>query len=212
MDNLPSNSRFPKEAGQEAPPGEKKLERVTVNDVTRGKKPMSRRLLETFVKGNSTNVFEWILMEVIVPGVRDMLADSFTQGAERWVYGESRSVSRRGSGRPAGANGYVNYNRIASAARPSSTYGQPREERRIPGFDFQPIVFASRAEGDEVIRRMSQVVERYQAICVRDLYELVGLPGNPIDYKWGWTDIRSARLLWTKAGYMLDIQPPDPID
>lgn len=213
MENLPSNSRFPKEDGKEAPPGERKLERVTVNEVTRGKKPMSRRFLDTFVKGDSTNVFEWVLMEVIVPGARDMIADAVTQGIERMIFGESRSVSRRANTRPSGANGYVNYNRISSATRPSSTYGQPREERRHSvSYDFQPIVFASRAEGEEVIRRMFMVVEKYHSICVYDLYELVGLAGNPVDYKWGWTDIRSAKLLWTKAGYMLDIQPPDPLD
>lgn len=213
MDNLPSNSHVSRKPVEEAPKKEKKFEKVVTGEVTRAKKPLGRRFLETFTGDDTKSVIQYVIMEVALPAVRDMIADIVSQGIERKLYGEVRSVGRRSGTRPSGANGYVGYNQISRGRSPHPTMRpEPREERRQVGYDFENIVLATRAEGEEVIRRMFLILEEYQTLSIYDLYELVGITGNSVDYKWGWTDIRGVGIMRINNGYLLDLPKPTPLD
>jgi len=78
--------------------------------------------------------------------------------------------------------------------------------------DFDEIILATRVEGEEVIERLFDLVSRYEAATVADLYELVGVSGNYTDDKWGWTDVRGSGVTRVRNGYLLDLPKPEPID
>lgn len=193
----------------------KKIEKIIEGPVVRRKKPLSRKFMETFVGGDATSVWRYVVFEVLVPAGKDAVADAFSQGIERILFGEARSTSRRTGARP-GANGYVSYNRYSPSGRAQKE--DPRDRERNPSrrarasHDFDEIILATRAEAEEVISRLFDIVTKYETVSVEDLYELVGVTGRSfMDSKWGWTDLRGASVARISSGYLLDLPQPEPI-
>jgi len=193
----------------------KKIEKVVEGTVLRRKKPWTRRFLDSFVGGDMQTVRSYIVMEVLLPAAKDTVADVFSQGIERMLYGEARSTSRRTGHRPGQGvgPGYVNYSRYT----PNPVRPGRRDELRSPTHrarathDFDEIILATRVEAEEVIDRLFDLVSRYEQATVADLYELVGVTGNYTDDKWGWTDLRGAGVTRVRNGYLLDLQRPEPL-
>ena len=209
---FPGNSRSTREQPDEV----KKVERVTTGDVIRRKPPLGRRFKDMFVSGDAQSVGGYVLMDILLPAIKDTIADMVSQGIERMLFGEARSSSRRTGNRPS-SGGYVSYNRYASSTPWRSgredRREEPRRERVKPRgpHNFDDVILATRAEANEVIDRMFDMVSQYQQVTVADLYELVGISGNFTDVEWGWTDIRGAGVTRINNGYLLDLPRPEPL-
>ena len=212
MEEFPSNARKAKISEEVEP---KKIEKVTTGEVVTRKMPLGKRLLGTFFGGDAKGVVGHVIAEVLLPAAKDAVADAFSQGIERLIFGEARSTSRRTGQRPSGSSGYVSYNRMSS---PTSPIAGRREEprnvsRRARGaHDFDEIILATRVEAEQVIDRLFDLVARYEQATVSDLYELVGVSGNFTDEKWGWTDVRGAGVTRIRNGYLLDLPRPVQLD
>lgn len=215
MDEFPGNSKTtPKEAEKNEP---KKVTKVIEGEAITRKKPLGKRMAETFVGGDDAKgVWEYILMDVLVPAAKDTVADATSQGVERFLFGEARSSSRRTGARPSGGNnGYVSYGGRSSAPRHPAVRDEPRpapSRRSRATHDFGEIILATRVEAEEVIDRLFDLVSKYETATVADLYELVGVTGNYTDDRWGWTDIRGAGVTRIRNGYLLDLPKPEPLD
>ena len=207
---FPSNSRREKEERVSQSRQEpKKVEKVIEGEVIRRKKPLGKRLTETFVGADARSVWSFVALDVLIPAAKDMFADAVSQGVERLVFGDARSTSRRTGRRP--GSGYTPYNRYS---------GGPRDEPRRPeisrraraAHDFDEIILNTRAEAEEVIDRLFEIISKYEVATVADLYDLVGIAGSYTDDKWGWTDIRGTGASRVRNGYLLDLPRPEPID
>lgn len=212
MDNYPNNSLRQKqhEAETDGQADEKKITSVVSGEVTRRKKPLGKRFAETFIGGDINTVAQYVVLEVLIPAAKDTIADAFSQGIDRMLFGETRGSSRSRSSRPSGTNGYVSYNKMGGASRRGLEEFQRRPERRS-SHDFDEIILATRAEAEEVIDRLFDLVNQYQQATVADLLELVGVSSNHVDHKWGWTDIRGAGVTKIRGGYLLDIPKPESL-
>ena len=78
--------------------------------------------------------------------------------------------------------------------------------------NFDEIVLDERVEAEEVIDRLFDLVSRYEAATVADLYELVGLSSTHTDNKWGWIDLTGAGVTRVRGGYLLDLPEPESLD
>lgn len=214
MDNYPNNSSKAKTSPESAPEP-KVIESVVTSEVTRRKIPLGRRLAETFIGGDARTVGGYVVLEVLVPAARDMIADAFTQGIERMIYGEVKSTSRRTGTRPSGQNGYVSYNRITQSNNRSSGLGEfarrEPDRRARANHDFDGIVIATRVEAQEVLKRMFDIIETYDTATVSDLYELVGITPSYTDSHWGWTELPGADIVRVRDGYLLDLPKPQSV-
>jgi outer membrane protein OmpA-like peptidoglycan-associated protein len=208
---FPSNSQRRKR--EEKPPASKKVERVIEGEVVRRKKPLGRRLKETFFGGaDATSVWGYVFEDVLLPAARDTVADAVSQGVERMIFGEARSHSRR-TGRRPGEN-YTNYPRFSGRRDDPRDRDRDRSisRRGRASFDFDEIILDKRVEAEEVIDSMFMLLEKYDLVTVADLYDLVGIAGNYTDEKWGWTDLRGAGVSRITGGYLLDLPRPEPIN
>lgn len=205
--NYPPNSDASKRSISDK--DEKNVERVTSGEAVRKKKSLRKQLRETFIAGDLRSSIRYVAFDILLPTLRDMLWEAGSGGIEKLIFGDSR---RRGSTIPqSGPTGYVSYNRysmggnrLAGPARVMSRMARARH-------DFDEIVLESRVEAEEVIDRLFDLVSRYEAATVSDLYELVGLPSSHTDNKWGWTDLRGAGVSRTRDGYLLDLPDPTPL-
>lgn len=187
---------------------DRNVERVTSGEPVRRKKSLRRQFGETFVAGDAKSALKYVVLDVLLPAAKDMIVDAGAQGIEKLIYGDSR---RRGSMHPqSGPTGYVQYNRFSGSRQTSSQRALSRQGRAR--HDFDEIVLDSRAEAEEVIDRLFDLVSRYDTATVADLYELVGLASSHTDHKWGWTDIRGAGVSRIRDGYLLDLPDPYPLD
>lgn len=214
VSEFPSNSKNQRPEPVEKPEP-KKVERVTQGEVIRRKKPLGKRFVETFSGGDAKGVWRFVVMDVLIPAAKDMIADAASQGVERMIFGEARSSSRRTGQRPLGSNGFVNYRHISPNTPRDNRRDEPRNSisrRSRADHNFDEIILPTRVEAEEVIDRLFELVSRYETATVADLYDLVGVSGNFTDEKYGWTDIRGAGVTRIRNGYLLDLPKPEVLD
>lgn len=189
---------------------EKRVDRVVQSKVVLRKKPLGKRFAETFLGGDARGVGSYVMLDVLLPAVRDMVADTFSQGVERLLYGEARSTSRRGYRPGGGATyGHTPYNR---AYRPDPrSEREPAYRRTRRTHDFDDIIIETRVEAERVLDSLFDLVLKYERASVADLYDILGITPPYTDNKWGWTDIRGADIKRVREGYLLDLPQPEPI-
>jgi hypothetical protein len=205
-DEFPPNSEASKRGPREP---DKDIKRITSNDPIRRRQPLRKQFGKTFVKGDIRMAAQYVIFDVLIPAARDMIAEAGSQGIERLIFGESR---RKGNPSPqSGPTGFVSYNRYSMGSRQTAPQRAMSRMARAR-HDFDEIVLESRPEAEEVIDRLFEVVSRYGAVTVADLYELVGIPGNHTDNKWGWSDLRGAGVSRVRGGYLLDLPDPEPLE
>lgn len=206
---FPSNSNM----GKQAPREKEKITKVTTGEVVTRKKPLGKRFRETFFQADAKNVGSFVFLDVFIPATKNLIEDIIIQGVERTLHGElrSRSSGTRGA---LFDNAHIAYNRMSGSSsrqRREEPRGLSRQGRSSHNFD--EILLASRAEGVEVVRRLDDLIQRYDVVSVADLYAIVGVEGTFIDEKWGWTDLRDADIVRTRGGaYLLDLPRPEPIN
>ena len=209
MDNpeFPPNS----ETSKRGVPDGKDLSPVVTGSAVRRKRSLRRQFKETFVAGDARTAIQYAIFDVLLPAAKDTVVEVVQQGFEKLIFGDSR---RRGSTRPqAGPTGYVNYSRYSSAAsRYSSGPERAMSRQARSRHNFDEIVLDQRAQAEEVIDRLFDLVSRYESASVADLYELVGLAATHTDNKWGWTDLSGAGVSRIRGGYLLDLPEPEPLD
>lgn len=212
---FPGNSHSQRRPGR-ADPEEKKVERVVSGAVVRRKKPLGRKFRDTFMGGDSQGVFSYVLLDILIPAAKDAIADAVSSGVERRLFGESRSPSRRGLSRYASPlGGHTPYNRMSERGGRLRDRDDPRapSRRARANHDFDEIILATRAEAQEVVDRLFDLLQKYDAVTVADLYDMLGLTSSPVDYKWGWDDLRGAGVARVgSSGYLLDLPKPEPLD
>lgn len=200
--DYPSNSMNAKQPPERI---EKKVERVTRTEVVKRKKPLGKRFAETFLGGDARGVGSYVMLDVLLPAFKDMVADAMTMGVEKMLWGEARSRSRTGARVGGLVGGGVNYNKIGSGSwRPDPR--SPRSAR-----DADEYIIETRVEAEHVLDSMVKLMEKYDQVTVSDLKDLVGETAAYTDNKWGWTDLRGADIRRIREGYLLKLPPADTL-
>lgn len=75
--------------------------------------------------------------------------------------------------------------------------------------DLDEIVFMTRVEAEEVLTQMFDILDRFEAVKVADLWELVGQSSNYTDNRYGWTDLQGTNVMRTRGGYLIDLPRPE---
>lgn len=214
MDDFPGNSKRAIKPSREQPAIAEKgtrLKKVVDGEVVRRKKPFGKRLKEMLVGGDGPTVWEYVMVDIFIPGIRDMFADIVTGGIERALYGESRSAHRRGGARFANPPGRVNYNGFASAPVGRAPVQDPRpslSRRARAAHDFEEILFPSRPDAEMVLDGLYAMLDQYQAVTLMHFYDLAGISSNYTDERYGWTDLLGTRIEHTRHGYLINLPPP----
>lgn len=215
MEEFPSNAKRPVEPEKAERP---KVEKVISGKVVQARKPLGRRFAEVFVGGDARSAWGSVLMDVLVPALKDMASDAVTQGFEHMIYGDGAPAGRRRSNSRFGSGSYTSYNRYSrpsqSSQGPTPRSDEPRtlSRRSRSMHDFDEIVLETRAEAEEVLDRLYDIIDSYKVATVSDLYDLVGITGAFTDEKYGWDDLRGTKIVRSRNGYLVDLPRPVAID
>lgn len=213
LDNLaPNNSDKASKDGDRAE-GRQKLKPIVKGKVIRKKKGSFDKFKEAFL-GESENLGDYILYDVLVPAFRDTISDMGFGVIEK-LFGNGRSRSG-GYGSPIvrdRGRSYVSYNSVSSNNR----RGGGRDERREldrgsrARHDFDRFIFTSKGEAEDVLAHLVDMTIEYGEATVRSFYELSNLESDYTDDNYGWTNLRDAYVDRTRDGYVIAFPPTRPL-
>lgn len=177
---------------------------VTTGKVIEKKKGLGRKIAESFAGDDAQSVGQYILFEVILPNVKDLISDIFKQGIDRALYG-SGSGGRNPRSSILGSRGtsYTSYNKVSSGSSRREVTPKARATH-----EFNEIILESRGEAEAVLDSLTLLVDEYDSASVADLYDLCEITAEHTDNKWGWIDLRDAEVRHTRDGYLLDLPKP----
>lgn len=221
VEEFPSNSRGPTAAKkvvvEEKKAPEKNIQKVVSGEVIQRKPSLGRRFKSLFLGGDSQSVKDYVIGEVLVPALKDTIADAVTGGIERIVFGDNVRPGRRGvRGVGPGANQF-NYagismrNQVAGSTRPDPRPQLSRQARLTHTFD--EVIFPSRSDAEAVLAQMFDLLDQFEVVTVSDFLELSGISGNFTDHKFGWDDLRGVQAHRTRGGgYILGLPDTKSIE
>ena len=202
-DNLPDNSHKSRNEKKtmDAFSDGKRAEKV-VHGKVKTKKNNTRKLANIFISEDISNVKNYIFLDVIVPAVKKAIYDLVVGALDMSLYG-GRGGAKRST---ADKVSYKDYNSVSH--RDSRSY---ENSRTTSGYSYDDIVLETRGEAEAVLSRMDEIMEEYEIVRVADLYDLVGVSCEHTDNKYGWTNIRNAKIVRVRDGYKIEMPRALPI-
>ena len=195
--------QYPGNSNKQKPNARPTPEAVVEGRVIVRKPNVFARLRRLFVLDDPSTIGAWLVGEVVLPAVRDLVFDSITGAASRSLYGGD-SRFRPSTTKPAvGGAGKVSYNSISSG-RPA----QPRGANEPP----EDIVIENRGDAQMILDTLREYASLYGHATRADFYALSGAtpPNAFIENAWGWTaeDLYRTAIRHVQGGYILTLPRP----
>ena len=202
MDNYkPNSNRYNELKAQQSieEANSKKLESVVSGNVSMRKKTTLKKVADIFFQKDINDVKSYLIMDVLVPEIRDALYNLVMNGLDMMLYDGKRT--RKSSSNTMRVNYSAKYNNQTSI--PESSNSSPRTKS---GLNFDDVVFDDRMDAEEVLNQMLNIIEQYDSVSVADFCELAGIPGEYTDRKYGWTSLGAAEVQRISGGgYILNL-------
>lgn len=208
MDELVSNAISSRTAPAPASdPGEHEESRRRLTPVGNSKskpikKPLGRRLIETFIDEDFTRegLRNFIIKEIIVPSIQDALMDS-VNGALGMMFGIG--IVRKGASRGSDQKGdkRIRYGGFfnggnSETAPVSKSATRTESKRRTDSSRLEVQMKDNEADAKRIMAELEELLIDYpeNGVTVCDYYDAFGVSTEPTDNNWGWTDLRGMHL------------------
>ena len=200
MPEYQSNSHRTKELAAQEKPAERRTEKVVTGGTKLRKKSTLAKTVNAFLPGDVDDVKRYVLMDVLIPTIKLTISD-VVRNAVDMLLGVNTTPR---SSSPAGTR--VSYRSYYDARddRREITSLRPRSTP----YSYDDVVFDRYDDAAEVLLRMRELVSRFDAVSVADLFDMTGHAGNYTDNKYGWTDLSDARVERISDGYIIRLPRP----
>lgn len=180
----------------------KSNEKVIKGSAKIHQKTTGEKLKETLFGEGVDNVGDYVVFDVIIPTLKEMVVNSVSDGINMLLFGETKRSGRSSSRNS--RSGYVQYE--------SYSRNRDRDSGRRAQFDFSDIEFETRADAIDVLDAIEDTISMYDVASVSDLYEFAGITPRPTDNNYGWTSVNTAEILMKRNGnYILSMPRPKPL-
>lgn len=200
MEEYVSNSHKSKEEAAKKP--EKRVEKAVTGNVKPRKKGEMQKLADVFISEDVANVKSYVIMDVLIPAIKKAISDIVTNGIDMILYGETGRSRKSSPGSKVSYRSYYERDRD----RP-----ERRESRGRGVYDYDEYALDTRGEAEDVLSRMDDLIASYGTVSVADYYDLLGVEGDYTANKYGWTNIRNARVVHARDGYLIKLPRPMPL-
>lgn len=201
--NVPTRPNDPYPTNSDRSKEKKTIEPVAKARIKR--ESTARKVVGEIIREDARSVGETVLWDVIIPTVKNLISDTVTRGIESMLYGGDSCPRSRTS-----YSDYSGYSRPKSN-RDRSTDRRERRSARQAEPERNEIIFDSRSDANDVIDRMSDIIDQYGQASLADLNALIGASSNFIDDNWGWTDMGSFNVRQVRDGFMLTHDEPQSL-
>lgn len=196
-----------------APPEKAPVEKVVSGDVKVKKKPFGQKFRETFMATDGKQVKDYIVNDVLLPSARDLIFDMINKGVGRLMYGERGRIPGIGGGTFGGGmktpyatpvNRMFGMGGIQTASPGQRMFQAPGLQPASPD-DF---VLPSREDAEVIIEAVNDRLQAYGTVSVYELKRMLGLQTNHAENKWGWDNLRGARIDPSRDGWIMVLPTP----
>ena len=172
-----------------------------VDKIVKGKVKTKKKnsLLASFINDDLQDIKKYIVEDVLIPTIKKTITDVVKNSIDMFFYGEVSRSNRSNSSR-------ISYSSYYDRDR------EPRSRSRRNSLLIDDIVLESRAEAEEVLDRLDEMIEEFGMASVLNLYDLIGVTAPFTADKYGWTDIRNATAVRVRDGYLLKLPRVMPLD
>lgn len=204
--DYPSNSHKANDHPKDDDISEKKVDKVIKGKVVTQKKGIGEKFAETFLAEdvNSVKVYFW--QDVFVPTVKKLFADGISDAVHMLFLGSPYSGSR-----PRTPSSTISYGQRTAYTPYSSGRPTVVDRSQQSGYSYDNIKLETRADAEEVLINLDEIISRYGMASIADLYDLVGINSRYTDNNYGWTNISTATTIRTADGWLLKMPKATPI-
>ena len=177
-------------------------------DVIVQKKSLSTKFADAFISDAAKDIGNYILMDVIVPGIKDTIMNCISMVFYGNASGRRSSYNR--------SSDNTSYRAFYQSEYDS--YGAPRRRERRDDrrryrdegygrdrIDYRNIIIRDRSAAEEIVSRLRGRIEKYGEATKSDLFELIDVSSSSVDNNWGWTNPRDIGLRRVSTGYLIDV-------
>lgn len=169
------------------------------------KRSVLRQIGDILVNQNNESIADYVVNNVLIPSVKNMWADALISIIEL-IFGTRRPIS--------GSSTKTNYTKFSSgSAKPAqSSIQEPERYAVTKKQDFEEVIFENRWEAEDVLDNLISAIMEYGSVNIADYYELINMPSNFTDNKYGWTNLANAAIERVGGGYLLKLPPTVKLD
>lgn len=207
IEDLKPNSHVYKESIKEEK--KEKIQPVVKKaDVVSTKKPLSKKFAETFIEEDVADVKSYILMDVIIPGIKNTILDVLSMMFFREPYRGQRGGSR---------DDHYDYSarykyRGSSNSRSRRRDRDDDEYQQDDKTDYRNIILRNRSDAEEVVDQMRKRIRQYDTASIADLFDLIDVSGKYTDNNWGWDREEDIGIRRVSQGYLIDVSEAKLLD
>jgi hypothetical protein len=201
MEEYRSNSDKSRENRNSNTTPEKKVEKIVNGTVTVKKKNGFEKFAGMFTPTDMGSIQDYIIQDLLIPKAKDVIIGAVEAllGVNRSSSGSSKSNASRVSYRK-----YYEDNQRRDSRDYQSNHST---------FNYDDIIFDSYGEADEVLTSMDEIIATYGIVSVADYYDMADVKHDYTANKYGWSDIRSARIVRERnGGYSIKLPKAMAID
>lgn len=197
----PNSNKYRQE--QEAQEIAPKIEKVVSGTSTKRKRGLFKRFSDIFLTEDVGDVRTYLLYEVLIPSIKENVADLINCAVGMMFFGEASRRTRR-AGSPQNTS-KVNYGSYFTGGEKREK--MPSYSRSRIAHNFDDVVFETRNDAELVLDGMLEILNsECRQVTVADFYDLAGISSNFTDNKFGWVDLRTARVVGSPSrGYSIDL-------
>lgn len=203
----PNSNKY--KAEKEAQKNREKVSPVIKREqIVSTKKPLGQKIAETFMTEDTKDVKSWLIMDVLIPGIKNTILDILSMV----FFGEVDSRSRRSSrGGRDGRTNYSNYYR-GSSDRDSRRSRRNRDRddyyHSDDRIDFRNIILRERRDAEDVVGALRDRIHANNSVSIAELMDLIDAPSNYTDCNYGWDDERDVGIRRVSSGFLIDVAEP----
>lgn len=203
----PNSHKYREEQIEKASEERDRLPPIVKKDgVVSTKKPLGQKFVETFISDDTNSIKNYILMDVVIPGIKNAVLDVMEMAFFGTVSGKKRGRSERRDDRTDYRSSY--YGNSSSRSRRDRKERAHRDEK----VDYRNIILSNREDAEEVIEQLHKRIKKHGAASIADLFDLIDEPSNYNDNNWGWTNPRDIGLRRVARGFLIDVTEPEWLD
>lgn len=206
-DSLPNSSLKAKQAAEKGktPDSQKAIQPVAKGEVQ--KKPFGQRFMETLGLSDGRTVGDYLMWDVTVPAMKELVNSLVTQGISVLLYGNAKpsNIDRRGG------VSRVSYGRYYEDRPRIETRDRGYSYNSRAAFDFSDVTFKTRNEAEMVLSEMVEIVDVYGFVKVSEFLQLSNVPESQIhftDHDMGWDRLGNVEVVPVRDRWGLTLRRP----
>ena len=197
--DFPGNSNKSKEE-----PVKPKVDKVVSGKVEKRKPSFIQKAAGViFSDINEEDLKSEIIFDYLVPTIKDTIVDMSKMLLDAVFYGTTTHKKSSSGNRPYKVSYSDYYDR---GGKPTAT------NTKSSSYHFDEVTLDSRADAEQVLDNLIDLIREYGSASVGDFCDLVGVDSNFTDYKYGWNDLTRTTISRTRNGYIIDFPKPGKLD